>query len=152
MPCSSATLGSLWLFLFDSPRDGLIPRGNSKDSLGVCFMRMGGRRLGNHLKSRTTIGDARIVTELNGSAPPQSLLRRLYILICENRRMPTRTIERARTFALGLQDGFLSLAVSCGTKPMLWLSRRVIWLEPVCHNPRCKFLKRIAGALLIPPL
>jgi hypothetical protein len=35
---------------------------------------------------------------------------------------------------------------------MLWLSRRVLWIETVCNNPGCKLAKRIAGAFLIPPL
>ena len=33
---------------------------------------------------------------------------------------------------------------------MLWLTRRGVWLYRVCHDPRGKLLKRIAGAFLLP--
>lgn len=62
------------------------------------------------------------------------------------------TNKHVRAFRLGMKYGLLSTLVACGTKPMLWLSRRVIWLQAICKNPRHYCIKRIAGAVLLPPL
>ena len=62
-----------------------------------------------------------------------------------------RAHENFRILGIGLEDRLLSVIVARGTKPMRWLTRCAVWLEGVCHNSRSNLLKRVAGALLLPP-
>jgi len=70
--------------------------------------------------------------------------------ICNERWMSIRANQHVRAFRFSLQDGFLSLLVAGGTKPVQWLTKRFGCLEAICKNSRSKHAKRIARAFLLP--